>query len=462
MGVQWNTCCNIALGRKLGEIMAYSRRSYKGAAVANALGGSTLAAGATSITLASAMSGWSTSGTPFFIVIDPGTAKEEKICVIYNTSTSLTVVDPAVTSGWTASANGRGCDDTTDRQHDAGATIYPVFTATEANQANELVSKYTANGDIVVHGNTGLKTIATGGSGNNSKVLVADSTVTDGGVKWAQVTSDGIADSAITSAKILDGTIVNADINASAAIALSKLATGALPTGITVASANLVDLTIDTADIKDGAVTSAKILDGTIALADLASAVANALVPVGTIAAYAGTTAPTGWLMCDGTSTSGYTALAALVGPTTPDFKGRFLIGDNSTLTLLGTGGSTTIGTNNLPAHTHGAGTLANSSSSSGVSITNDGQGTHTHLIATDLLTSTTSHGHGQDGQIMGGTSATPGGTGSYTVGVDGDHIHNITDPTHSHTISGSTASTGGAEAYYQPYGVVNYIIKHD
>jgi hypothetical protein len=262
--------------------MAYSRRSYKGAAVINALGGSGLAANATSITLAASMSGWSTSGTPFFVVVDPGTAKEEKICVIYASTTTLTVVDPAVTSAWSASVNGRGVDDTTDRAHDVGATIYPVFTATEANQANELVSKYTTNGDIVVHGTTGPKTISTGGSGNNNKVLMADSSVTDGGVKWSSIDTANIADSAITSGKIADGTIVNADINASAAIALSKLATGALPTSITIASANLVDGTIVEADIADSAVTSAKIADGTIVNADINASAAIALSKLAT------------------------------------------------------------------------------------------------------------------------------------------------------------------------------------
>jgi hypothetical protein len=297
--------------------MAYSRRSYKGAAVSNALGGSGLAANATSITLAAAMSGWSTSGTPFFVVIDPGTAKEEKLCVIYASSTTLTVVDPAITSAWSASVNGRGVDDTTDRAHDVGATIYPVFTATEANQANELISKYTVNGDIVVHGTTGPKTISTGGSGNNNKVLVADSTVADGGVKWAAVNSDILADDAVTSAKIAsavagsglaggagtalsvnvddstieinsdtlrlkDGgvtsgkiandTIVDADIKSDAAIALSKLATGALPTAITIASANIVNGTIVEEDLANSAVTSAKIADLTIVAGDIAAA----------------------------------------------------------------------------------------------------------------------------------------------------------------------------------------------
>lgn len=401
--------------------MAYSRRSYKGAPVSNALGGSGLAANATSITLATAMSGWSTSGTPFFVVVDPGTAKEEKICVIYASTTTLTVVDPAVTSAWSASVNGRGADDTTDRAHDVGATIYPVFTATEANQANELVSKYTVNGDIVVHGTSGPKTISTGGSGNNNKVLVADSTVSDGGVKWAQITADGIADSAITSGKILDGAIVNADINASAAIALSKLATGALPTDITVASANLVN--------------------GTVALEDLATAVVNRLVPVGTIAMYGGASAPTGWLLCDGTATTGYTTLASIVGSTTPDLRGRFAIGDNASLTLLGTGGSTTIGTNNLPSHNH----ANTASASTSVSISDPG---HEHT----LDVSTTSGGINGALYLDGGT-VQAGYVNSATTGITA---------TATTTVTMTNANTGGAEAYFQPYLAVNYIIKHD
>jgi len=219
-----------------------SRRAYKGAPVTNALSSSTLAAGATSINLAAAMSGWSTGTDPFFVVIDPGTAKEEKICVKYNTSTNLLVVDPALTSGWTASAAGRGADDTTDRQHDAGATIYPVFTAYEANQANELVSKYANSGSVVYQGAGAPGTFTELAIGTASQVLTVNSGAT--APQWSA--------------------IVNANIDASAAIALSKLATGALPSAITVASANLVDGTIVAADLADAAVTSPKLAAPTL------------------------------------------------------------------------------------------------------------------------------------------------------------------------------------------------------
>lgn len=247
--------------------MAKSRRAYKGAAVSNTLASGGITISDTSIPLASAMSGWASDGTPFFVVIDPGTAKEEKVCVKYNTSTNLTVVDPAVTSSWTSSVNGRGVDDTTAFAHAAGAVIYPVFTALEANQANEVVSKYTTNGDIVVHGSSSVKTISTGGSGGNNKVLIADSTVTDGGVKWGLVTADNLDTGAVTSGKILDGTIVNADINASAAIALSKLATGALPTAITVTTGNLIDDSVTSDKIAAPTLTS-KTDSFTLALVD--------------------------------------------------------------------------------------------------------------------------------------------------------------------------------------------------
>jgi microcystin-dependent protein len=408
--------------------MAKSRRSYKGAPVSNTLASGGLAAGATSISLATAMSGWPTTSEPFFVVVNPGTANEEKICVIYNNTTTLTVVDEDVTSAWSASENGRGVDDTTDRTHAGGATIYPVFTALEANQANLLVSTYANQGGIVYQGSSNPTQLAIGTA---SHVLKVNSGAT--APEWGQVGTDGIADSAITSGKILDGAIVNADINASAAIALSKLATGALPTAITVASANLVDLTIDTADIKDSAVTLAK----------LATAVANALVPVGTITAYAGATAPTGWLLCDGTSTSGYTALAALVGATTPDFKGRFLIGDNASLTLLGTGGSTTIATTNLPAHSH----ANTASASTTVAILDPG---HTH--ASTAL-----------GYEIGSSQFSPSGSASnwgYDVGTAAATTG--ISATAATSVTMTNAETGGAQAYYQPYGVVNYIIKHD
>ena len=197
-----------------------SRRSYRGAPVSNTLG-TTLSLAATNITLAVAMSGFSTDAEPFFVVVDPGTAKEEKICVKYSSATTLTVVDPAATSTWGASAAGRGADNTTDRQHEQGAVIYPVFTALEANQSNELVSKFANAGSVVYQGSGAPGTFTELAIGTAAQVLKVNAGAT--APEWGQVSADGIATGAVTSAKILDDTIVNADINSAAAIAYSKL-----------------------------------------------------------------------------------------------------------------------------------------------------------------------------------------------------------------------------------------------
>ena len=412
------------------------RRSYKGAAVAAVLDSSGVtSATQTAIALSTSPSTWPTG--KFFVVVAPGTAQEEKMCVTVSGST-LTVVDPAVSST-AASANGRGVDNTTARSTIAGgATVYPVFTAVDADEANELTSTYANQGGIVYQG---ASTFAQLGIGTAAQVLKVNSGAT--APEWGQVATAGIADSAVTSAKIADGTIV---------------------------------------------------------LADLAAALQAFLVPVGTIAMYGGASAPTGWLLCDGTSTTGYTALAAIVGANTPDLRGRFAIGDNASLTLLGTGGSATIAEANLPSHTH-----ANTATAS-TSVTVNSGGGHSHTASsgtagahshTASTSSTGNHDHPQTVEstsITGdththGTTGTAGNpdqtnsTGTDYTGSAGNHSHTVTvdevvghshtvtvdeGGSHSHSTSATTtvtmsnASVGSGTAYYQPYLVVNYIIKHD
>ena len=219
-----------------------SRRSYKGAAVANTLG-SQLNENALSISLPVAMVGWPNDGVPFFVVVEPGTAKEEKICVKYNTSTLLTVVNPADTSVWGEHVLGRGVDNTADQVHAVGSVIYPVFTSIEANQANELVSKYANAGSVVYQGSGTPGTFTELAIGTASHVLRVNS----GLPQWGQVGSDGIADSAITTGKIADGAIMNVDVNASAAVAYSKLS---------------LSNSIVAGDITAAAVTNAKLNNG--------------------------------------------------------------------------------------------------------------------------------------------------------------------------------------------------------
>lgn len=128
------------------------------------------------------------------------------------------------------------------------------------------------------------------------------------------------------------------------------------------------------------ALDGADISAGTVPLAALVAAVQEALVPPGTIMAYGGTTAPAGWLLCDGASVSRtgtyanlFTAISTRFGTTSsttfnvPDFRGRFLRGwdsvaardpDNASRTVMNTGGATgnnigSIQGDDFKAHVH-------------------------------------------------------------------------------------------------------------
>lgn len=191
---------------------AFTRRQYSGAAVAT-----TITAGInttdTTCSLA-ATTGWpSSAGVSFYVVIDPGTSAEEKCSATISGST-LTLV--------------RAQDDTSASSHPSGATIYPVFTANDADEANEVVSKLTTKGDLLVTTGSVLNRLAVG---TNDYSLLADSAATNG-VAWKQVPTAGIADGAITTAKI---------------------ATSAVTT------VNILDANVTTAKLADKSVSSAKL-----------------------------------------------------------------------------------------------------------------------------------------------------------------------------------------------------------
>jgi hypothetical protein len=218
---------------------AFIRRQYAGSAVATTITASINTID-TSCSLA-ANTGWpSSAGVSFYVVIDPGTSTEEK-CSATISGTTLTLT--------------RAQDDTSASSHSAGAVIYPVFTANDADEANEVVAKLTTKGDLLVTTGSALNRLAVG---TNDYALLADSAATNG-VKWGQVPAAGLASDSVTTAKIL-----NANVTA------AKLATDSVET------AKIVDANVTEAKLADNAVTQAKMADRAVGSAELDNLTLNA------------------------------------------------------------------------------------------------------------------------------------------------------------------------------------------
>jgi len=183
-----------------------------------------------------------------------------------------------------------------------------------------------------------------------------------------------------------------------------------------------------------GAVTGSGTFDGSGDLSITTSDGTNSL-PTGAIVQYAGSSAPTGYLLCNGAAVSRttYASLYTVIGTTygtgdgsttfnLPNLKDKFVLGKGSTYaTLAATGGAAThtLTTSEMPTHLH-----------------------YNGLADNEVV-----------GFIYGGT----------TTGVPGSATSSITTEDTSRTYQGITSSVGGSSAHNNmpPYIVLNYCIKY-
>ena len=199
---------------------------------------------------------------------------------------------------------------------------------------------------------------------------------------------------------------------------------------------------------------------------------------VGAIKPWTKTTAPDGYLLCDGSAVSRTTFadLFAVVGTTygtgddsttfnVPNLQGKMPQGfDGNTYNLAGTGGANTVTvavTNNQAATNATNQSVTITGSIDNTSLTTAQLASHTH-------TATDSYQRGSSGNQAGAIART-------SVNRDGQNIvgnaGSGTGHNHSHTLSGTltgnitTSLTGSVTAAgtnsFSPFVVVNYIIKH-
>jgi microcystin-dependent protein len=242
-------------------------------------------------------------------------------------------------------------------------------------------------------------------------------------------------------------------------------------------------------------------------------------VPIGALLDYAGSGDPADsrYLLADGRAISRttYAAAYAIMGTTygtgdgsttfnIPDYRGRHSVGpdnmgtgmsaagrmaSNNTRGASGGAETKTIGTANLPAHTHDQGTLATASGGAHThavgTLATSTTGAHTHTVGTLATVSTGAHTHGGATGVQsadhahdmshdhplgmyadlpgfggsrpagssGGASYDVGGGGASnpvkmfngnTGGMNTSHNHSISsDGAHTHSLSGATASNG-------------------
>lgn len=206
------------------------------------------------------------------------------------------------------------------------------------------------------------------------------------------------------------------------------------------------------------------------------------LMPTGAMLEYAGSAAPTGWLLCDGTaiSRSTYAALFAILGTaygagdgsTTfnlPDKRGKFGVGVDGTYTRGSSGGSTT--TSSAGSHDHTGSAGATTLSTSQIPA-------HTHTGNTSTASLTGGFGpfrqtlNSPDASASGVFSlgaqfssgdANAGSRNTRSINMDASHGHSFTtDSTGGTTSHTHTISTDGTHTHTvtPPYLASNFIIK--
>lgn len=213
----------------------------------------------------------------------------------------------------------------------------------------------------------------------------------------------------------------------------------------------------------------------------------NLTIPIGQLNSFAGATAPTGWLLCDGTAVSRttYAALYSVIGDTygSGDGSTTFNVPDLRRRTPIGTGSSDVLGaddgvayasrstnqSHSVPAHYHAMGTGADLNiTSSGSGTTGNQSADHTHSGTTGNESAAHTHSGTTDptstNQFPARANSTAGnatklmrasatGSDNNTVDTYFSHVHSFTTGTQSanHTHSFTTGGVSQNHTHTTP-----------
>jgi hypothetical protein len=254
-----------------------------------------------------------------------------------------------------------------------------------------------------------------------------------------------------SSQTLTNKTLSTATISGTTTLTGTVNASGATVNSPTIATPTISNPTITGSVSGDQDFNGSVNIDGTLnagatsvsALTVNGLVVESGYIPIpGMIVMYTGTTAPTGWAICNGING-------------TPDLRDRFIIGAGSSFTVGTSGGSYTSG--GAGDHNH------NTNGVSGSYTTNDSYSEHGHnTYHAHNTTSAGSHSHNSTTGTSNSNStratgttggvAAPAHTHAFNTGTDGSHSHyaDATNPgtsvagiTHAH--SGSFNTNGGS-----------------
>jgi microcystin-dependent protein len=327
-----------------------------------------------------------------------------------------------------------------------GNATLSTLTLSGAATVGSLSSSGSIAGTLITPAQPNITSVGTLSS------LTVDTALSAKTISIAPMTGDALTTTA--GAVTIDGDVKLTSGRTFKVNGTSVLSATALGSGVVSSSLTSVG-TLASLAVGSGGLTCAgnAAVTGTLSVTgSLSSPTLSLICPVGSLVMYVAATAPSGWLLCDGSlvSRTTHSALFAVIGTSfgtgdgsttfaLPDMRGRSPIGQGTgsgltARTLAATGGTEThtLTVAQIPSHNH-----------SGVTGSCNSNASHYHNVE---FCDNSANAYSRAFESYGGTAV----NGTYpTQSTNTDHTHNIT-----------SEGGGGSHPNMPPWLCVSFIIK--